>query len=50
MSIDERIAACLLLSDRVFQKKARRVTIKGKIQAVFDSEELERAGGRRLRS
>ena len=42
MSIDECIDAYLSLSDRVFQKKARLVTIKGKIQGKFDSE-LERA-------
>ena len=31
MSINECISACLLLSDRVFRKKTRWVTIKGKI-------------------
>jgi hypothetical protein len=43
MSIDEAIGAYLSLSDRVFEKKAHRVTIKGKIQGRFDSNELERA-------
>jgi len=43
MSIDECIDAYLQLSDRIFQKKRHRLTIKGKIQGRFDSEELERA-------
>ena len=43
MSIDECIDAYLSLSDRIFQKKRHRVTIKGNIQGRFDSEELERA-------
>ena len=43
MSIDECIDAYLSLSDWVFQKKAQRVTIKGKIRGRFDSKELERA-------
>jgi hypothetical protein len=43
MSIDGYIDAYLSLSDRVFQKKRRRVTIKGNIQGRFDSEELARA-------
>ena len=43
MSIDECIDAYLSLSDRVFQKKRHRVTIKGNIQGRFDTEELERA-------
>jgi hypothetical protein len=43
MSIDECINAYLSLSDRIFQKKRHRVTIKGKIQGRFDSEELARA-------
>jgi hypothetical protein len=43
MSIDECIDAYLSLSDRIFQKKRHRVTIKGKIQGRFDSEELGRA-------
>jgi hypothetical protein len=43
MSIDDSIDAYLSLSDRVFQKKRHRVTIKGNIQGRFDSEELARA-------
>jgi hypothetical protein len=43
MSIDECIDAYLQLSDRIFQKKMHRVTVKGKIQGRFDSDELERA-------
>ncbi|OCL05393.1 FabD/lysophospholipase-like protein [Glonium stellatum] len=43
MSIDECIVAYLSLSDRVFQKKRHRVTIKGNIQERFSSEELTRA-------
>lgn len=43
MSIDECIEAYLSLSDRIFQKKRHRVTIKGKIQGRFDSEELAQA-------
>ena len=43
MSLDECIDAYLSLSDRVFQKKAHRVTVKGKIQGRFDSVELEQA-------
>jgi hypothetical protein len=43
MSIDDSIDAYLSLSDRVFQKKRHRVTVKGNIQGRFDSEELTRA-------
>ena len=43
MSVDECIDAYLLLSDRIFQKKRHRVTIKGNIQGRFDSEELAQA-------
>jgi adenosylcobinamide amidohydrolase len=43
MSIEECIKAYLQLSDRVFKKKRHRVTVKGKIQGRFDSDELERA-------
>ncbi len=43
MTIDECIDAYILLSDRVFQKRRHRVTIKGNIQGRFDSDELERA-------
>jgi hypothetical protein len=41
MTIDECIVSYLSLSDQVFQKKAHRVTIQGKIQARFDSNKLE---------
>lgn len=43
MSIDECIDAYLSLSDRIFQKKRHRVTVKGDIQGRFDSDELARA-------
>ena len=43
MSIDECINAYLGLSDRIFKKKSHRITVKGKIQGRFDSDELERA-------
>ncbi|EXJ91939.1 hypothetical protein A1O3_00489 [Capronia epimyces CBS 606.96] len=41
MTIDECIDAYLLLSDKIFQKKAHRVTIQGKIQGRFDAKKLE---------
>jgi hypothetical protein len=43
MSITDCIDAYLSLSDRVFKKKAHRVSIKGNIQGRFDSQELEQA-------
>lgn len=43
MSIDDSIDAYLSLSDRIFQKKRHRVTVKGNIQGRFDSEELTQA-------
>ncbi|TAQ87275.1 hypothetical protein B7494_g4384 [Chlorociboria aeruginascens] len=43
MSIDDSIDTYLSLSDRVFQKKRHCVTVKGKIQGRFDSEELTQA-------
>jgi hypothetical protein len=43
MTIDECINAYLSLSDRVFQKKRHRVSVKGQIQGRFDSEELAQA-------
>jgi uncharacterized protein YqgV (UPF0045/DUF77 family) len=43
MTIDECINAYLSLSDQIFQKKAHRVTIQGKIQGRFDSNKLEQA-------
>lgn len=36
----QTIDAYLSLSDRVLQKKADPVTVKGKIQGRFDSDEL----------
>ena len=43
MTVGEAITAYLSLSNRVFQKKAHRVTVKGNIQGRFDSNELARA-------
>jgi hypothetical protein len=43
MSISDCIDAYLSLSDRIFQKKRHRVTVKGDIQGRFDSTKLERA-------
>jgi hypothetical protein len=43
MSIDDCIEAYLSLSDEVFQKKAHRVKLSGKLQGRFDSAALERA-------
>lgn len=43
MSVAECITTYLLLSNRVFRKKQHRVTVKGKVQGRFDSEELGRA-------
>jgi hypothetical protein len=43
MNVADSITAYLSLSDRVFRKTKHRVTIKGKIQGRFDSEELARA-------
>lgn len=43
MSVADCIAAYLTLSKRVFCKSRHRVTIKGKVQGRFDSEELARA-------
>jgi hypothetical protein len=43
MSVAECIAAYLSLSDRVFRKTRHQVTVKGKVQGRFDSEELARA-------
>jgi hypothetical protein len=43
MTIDNCIDAYLSLSDRVFQKKRHRVSVKGQIQGRFDSEELAQA-------
>jgi len=43
MTVDECIDAYTTLSDRVFEKKSHRITIKGKLQGRFDGAELERA-------
>jgi len=43
MSVADSIDAYLSLSDRVFRKTRHRVTVKGKVQGRFDSEELARA-------
>jgi hypothetical protein len=43
MPVDECIDAYVSLSDRVFEKRRHRVTIKGRVQGRFDSAELERA-------
>jgi predicted acylesterase/phospholipase RssA len=43
MTVDECIDAYVSLSDRIFQKQRHRVTIKGRVQGRFDSDELERA-------
>jgi hypothetical protein len=43
MTIDDCINAYLSLSDRVFQKKRHRVSVKGQIQGRFDSEDLTQA-------
>ena len=43
MTVDECIDAYILLSDRIFQKQRHRVTIKGRVQGRFNSNELERA-------
>lgn len=43
MSIDDCIDAYLSLSDRIFQKKRHRVTVRGGIQGRFDADELAQA-------
>ena len=43
MSTTDCIGAYLSISDRVFQKKRHRVSVRGKIQGRFDSQELEKA-------
>jgi hypothetical protein len=43
MSVADCITAYLLLSERVFRKRRHRVTVRGKVQGRFDSEELARA-------
>ena len=41
MTIDDCIDAYTSLSDKVFEKKAHRVNIKGKLQGRFDTAALE---------
>jgi hypothetical protein len=43
MTIDDCINAYLSLSDRVFQKKRHRISVKGRTQGRFDYEELAQA-------
>src|SRR5205814_1267914 len=43
MTVDECIEAYTSLSDRVFEKKAHRVTIRGNLQGRFDTTALEDA-------
>jgi hypothetical protein len=43
MSVADCITAYLSLSKRVFCKSRHRVTMRGKVQGRFDSEELARA-------
>jgi predicted acylesterase/phospholipase RssA len=43
MTVDECTNAYTSLSDKVFEQKAHRVKISGKLQGRFDSAELERA-------
>jgi hypothetical protein len=43
MSIDECTDAYMTLSEKIFQKRRRRINVRGQMQARFDSEELERA-------
>jgi patatin-like phospholipase/acyl hydrolase len=43
MTVDDCIDAYTLLSDKVFEKKSYRVTVKGKLQGKFDTAELEQA-------
>ena len=41
MTVDECITTYISLSEKVFEKKAHRVSIKGKVQGRYDSEALE---------
>ncbi|KAL6406095.1 phospholipase [Ilyonectria robusta] len=43
MTVDECITAYTSLSDKVFEKKSRRVKINGKLQGRFDTAALEQA-------
>lgn len=42
MTVEECIIAYTSLSDKVFEKKAHRVDIRGRLRGRFDSAELER--------
>ena len=43
MTVEDCIDAYTSLSDKVFEKKSHRVTVKGKLQGRFDMVELEGA-------
>ena len=43
MSVTDCIDAYLSIMDRVFRKKRHRVSVGGKIQGRFDTQELETA-------
>lgn len=43
MTVDDCIDAYSSLSERVFQKRRHRVSIRGRPQGRFDSDELARA-------
>jgi patatin-like phospholipase/acyl hydrolase len=43
ITVDNCIDAYTSLSDKVFEKKSHRVTVKGKLQGRFNTAELERA-------
>jgi hypothetical protein len=51
MDIDACINAYIEMSDKIFHKKHHRVNVKnGQVQGRFDSEELERAIKKIIRS
>jgi hypothetical protein len=41
MDVSQCIDVYINLMDRVFRKQRHRVTVRGKVQARFDTEELE---------
>lgn len=43
MTVEECINAYVALSEKVFQKKRHRLSLRGKLQARFDATELEQA-------
>lgn len=43
MSVDKAINAYVEMSAAIFEKKAHRINVQGKIQARYDSAELKRA-------